>query len=165
MVFYTPYNAIVNNHDDYMTPRYAWENIKDYIPRDKVIWEAFYGNGKSGEYLRDMGFEVIHENIDFFENNLGDIIVTNPPFSKKEEVFKRLFELDKPFIMIVPMSTICYQYMREYINKLQFIIPHRRIQFDKIVNGEYIISKKNSCNFDCVYACYKINLPRDIIRL
>ena len=30
-------------HDSYMTPKSAWENIKEYIPKDKVIWEAFYG--------------------------------------------------------------------------------------------------------------------------
>ena len=35
-------------HDDYMTPKSAWENIKQYIPKDKVIWEAFYGDGQSG---------------------------------------------------------------------------------------------------------------------
>ena len=37
------------NHDDYMTPKTAWNNIKQYIPKNKVIWEAFYGDGKSGE--------------------------------------------------------------------------------------------------------------------
>ena len=36
-------------HDDYMTPKYAWENIEHIIPNDKVIWEAFYGDGKSGQ--------------------------------------------------------------------------------------------------------------------
>jgi len=35
-------------HDDYMTPKYAWENIKHFIPKDKVIWEAFWGDGTSG---------------------------------------------------------------------------------------------------------------------
>ena len=29
-------------HDDYMTPFTAWENIKDYIPKDKVIWREFF---------------------------------------------------------------------------------------------------------------------------
>jgi hypothetical protein len=23
-------------HDDYMTPKYAWEDIKDYIPKKKI---------------------------------------------------------------------------------------------------------------------------------
>ena len=37
-------------HDDYMTPKHAWEDIKQYIPKDKVIWEAFYGDGESGSW-------------------------------------------------------------------------------------------------------------------
>ena len=73
----------VLKHDDYMTPKYAFEWIKQYIPNDKIIWEAFYGDGKSGDYLKELGFNVIHEPIDFFESNKGDIIITNPPFSKK----------------------------------------------------------------------------------
>ena len=65
-------------HDDYMTPKYAFEWIKQYIPNDKIIWEAFYGDSSSR-------FNVIHEPIDFFENNKGDIIISNPPFSKKKK--------------------------------------------------------------------------------
>jgi hypothetical protein len=147
-----------------MTPKYAWENIKHLIPTDKVIWEAFYGNGKSGEYLKELGFNVIHEPIDFFENNLGDIIISNPPFSKSKEIMKRLKELDKPFIVILPVSKLNTSYVREnYMNtKLQVIIPKKRIHFEKLVNGEKIKGWKNACNFDCFYYCYKMNLPNDI---
>tara|TARA_R110000824_G_scaffold36003_1_gene112184 strand:- start:260 stop:451 length:192 start_codon:yes stop_codon:yes gene_type:complete len=49
-----------NKCDDYMTPKSAWEAIDEYIPKDKVIWEAFKGDGKSGEYLTELGCEVIH---------------------------------------------------------------------------------------------------------
>ena len=124
-------------HDDYMTPKYAWENIKHLIPKDKQIWEAFYGDGKSGTYLKELGFNVIHEPVDFFENNLGDIIVSNPPFSKSKEVLNRLKELDKPFILILPSSKINTQYIREnYKNQgLQIIIPRKRIHFEKLVDG------------------------------
>ena len=72
-----------SKHDDYMTPKSAWENILHLIPKDKVIWECFYGDGQSGENLRSLGLEVIHEEIDFFENNEGDILISNPPFSIK----------------------------------------------------------------------------------
>jgi hypothetical protein len=82
-----------------MTPKYAWENIKQYIPKKK-IWEAFYGDGKSGSYLQELGFDEIHEEIDFFEENRGEIIISNPPFSKSKEVLTRLKELNKPFILI-----------------------------------------------------------------
>ena len=34
-------NETFIKHDDYFTPKYVWEDIKDYIPTDKVIWEAF----------------------------------------------------------------------------------------------------------------------------
>ena len=68
-------------HDDYMTPKMAWENIKEYIPKDKVLWECFYGDGKSGQYLKDMGFDVIHEPIDFFDNNKGEVLISNMPLS------------------------------------------------------------------------------------
>lgn len=151
-------------HDDYMTPKLAWENIKEFIPQDKVIWEAFYGDGKSGEDLRELGFEVIHEPIDFFENDCGDIIVSNPPFSKCKNIMPRLKELDKPFILILPSSKIYTQYFRENFknteSNLQIIIPRKRIQFIKDGN-----ELKNKCNFDCFYYCYKMNLPRDILWL
>jgi hypothetical protein len=150
-----------------MTPKYAWENIKHLIPKNKVIWEAFYGDGKSGSYLRELGFDVIHEPIDFFENNLGEIIVSNPPFSKSKEVMKRLKELDKPFIIIMPSAKINTSYFREnYMNcGLQLIIPRKRIHFEKQIDGKTPDNWKNACNFDCFYYCYKIGLENDIVWL
>ena len=152
-------------HDDYMTPKYAWENIQQYIPKDKVIWEAFMGDGKSGQYLTELGFNVIHNENDFFESDEGDVIVSNPPFSKSKEVIGRLKELDKPFMIILPSSKINTQYFRLFKNDIQIIIPKKRIHFDKQVNGQTPEGWKNACNFDCFYYCYKMNLPRDIIWL
>ena len=153
-------------HDDYMTPKYVWENIKDYIPNDKIIWECFYGDGESGNDLKDLGYDVIHEPIDFFENNKGDILISNPPFSKKKEVFTRLKELDKPFIIICPASMINTQYIKElFMNKLQIIIPRKRINFTKKIDGVVPKNWGDRCNFDCLYYCYKMNLERDIIWL
>jgi hypothetical protein len=151
-------------HDDYMTPKSAWENIKHLIPKDKVIWEAFYGDGKSGNYLKELGFNVIHEPIDFFENDLGDIIVSNPPFSLSKQVMKHLKQLDKPFIIIMPSSKINTSYFREnFMNKgLQIVIPRKRIHFDKLVEGERPKNCKNACNFDCFYYCYKMGFDKDI---
>ena len=156
-------------HDDYMTPKYAWENIKQYIPKDKVIWEAFYGDGQSGRDLTELGFNVIHEKIDFFDNDRGECIVTNPPFSKAKEVLTRLKELDKPFILILPSSKIGTQYFRQLFcnndDPIQIIIPRKRIHFQKLVDGVRPDNWKNACNFDCFYYCFKMNLPRDIIWL
>jgi hypothetical protein len=158
-------------HDDYMTPKSAWENIAHLIPKNKVIWEPFYGDGKSGQYLRELEFKnVIHEDeLDFFENDRGEIIVSNPPFTKVPDVLKRLVELDKPFILIMPASKINTQYFRKLfadnIDKIQIVIPRKRIQFEKHINGVKVEGLKNACNFDCFYYCWKIGLPQDIIWL
>jgi hypothetical protein len=148
-------------HDDYMTPKSAWENIQQLIPRDKILWEAFYGDGKSGTHLKDLGFDTIHEPIDFFENDLGDIVISNPPFTKIKEVLQRLLVLNKPFILIMPSSKINTQYFRRMFKdkKIQIIIPQKRIQFIKLP-----FDPKNSlsCNFDCFYYCYQMELENDI---
>jgi hypothetical protein len=134
-----------------------------------VIWEAFYGDGASGKYLTEMGFTVVHEPIDFFTENRGDVIVSNPPFSKSNEVMTRLKELGKPFIVIFPSSKINTQYVRTLFkdceDKLQIIIPRKRIHFEKKIEGKTPKDWKNACNFDCFYYCWKINLPRDIVWL
>ena len=150
-------------HDDYMTPKIAWDSIKHIIPKDRVIWEAFYGDGKSGEYLNELGFNVIHLPVDFFTNNLGDIIVSNPPFSLTKDIMGRLLELDKPFILLLPASKLTTSYIRLWKDKgLQIIIPRKRIHFSKLVNGEIPKGWKNACNFDCFYYCYKMYLPHQI---
>jgi len=149
--------------DDYMTPKVAWDSIKHFIPKDKVIWEAFYGDGKSGEHLNSLGFNVIHRPVDFFTNDLGDIIVSNPPFSLTKDIMGRLLFLDKPFILLLPASKLITSYIRLWKDKgLQIIIPRKRIHFTKLVNGEVPEGWKNACNFDCFYYCYKMNLPHQI---
>jgi hypothetical protein len=154
-------------HDSYMTPKSAWENIQHLIPKDKIIWEAFYGDGTSGTYLKELGFNVIHEPINFFENDLGDIIVSNPPFSLSKEIIQHLAKTDKPFILLFPVSKINTSYFREnFMNKgLQIIIPRKRIHFNKLVDGEKVKERKNACNFDCFYYCYKMGFEKDIIWL
>tara|TARA_R110000744_G_scaffold377054_1_gene491765 strand:+ start:365 stop:850 length:486 start_codon:yes stop_codon:yes gene_type:complete len=151
-------------HDDYMTPKSAWEAIDEFIPKDKVIWEAFKGDGKSGEYLTELGCEVIHNDNDFFQSNEGEVIITNPAFSIVKDIIPRLVELDKPFILLMPVSKIATQYFKPFMNKIQIIIPDKRIEFVKLVDGKEVKSKSR-CAFDCFYYCYKMNLDRDIIWL
>ena len=153
-------------HDDYMTPLSAWQNIAHLLPMDKVIWEGFYGNGQSLEFLQQLGFNAVGgKDEDFFEHDKGDICVSNPPFSIAAKVLQRLVDIDKPFVLILPASKINTQYFRKLFSDstIQIIIPRKRIQFDKIVDGEKVESGK--CNFDCFYYCYKMNYPRYIIWL
>ena len=164
-VAYNMYKS--SGNDDYMTPKSAWEAIAHLIPKDKVIWEAFYGNGDSGRFLRELGFQVLHEaKLDFFKSNVGDIIVSNPPFSKTREILARLDETEKPFILIMPAQKLSSTTMRQLFGykRIQIIVPRKRIQFIEWVDRKTLV-RRNKCSFDCLYYCYKINLPKDIIFL
>jgi hypothetical protein len=157
-------------HDDYMTPKSAWNSIKQYIPEEyKVIYEPFYGDGKSGENLKELlpDKTIIHNQVDFYEYSTKyeyDMIQSNPPFSDAKNFMPKFLELDKPFILLMPSSKINTSYFRSWKDKnIQIIIPRKRIHFIKMKDGEYVDSK--GANFDCFYYCYKMNLPRDIVWL
>jgi len=150
------------NDDGYNTTMEMWHSISHLIPKDKILFEAFMKDNwssKSVLNLRELGFQTVGDpTVDFFGDIPEyDIIVSNPPYSIKKKIFKRLGELDKPFILIVPMTTITKQFVRCLErDKLQMIIPAKRLQFEKA--GLPL----NRCWFDCCFLCYKINLERDI---
>jgi len=156
-------------HDDYMTPKSAWNNIKHFIPQNKIIYEPFYGNGQSGKDLEEIlpNNRIIHEEVDFYHySNVFqyDLIISNPPFSDSKKILNHLQALGKPFILILPAPKICTNYFRENFadDKIQIIIPRKRIQFVKLVDGEVPKNYKSDCNFDCFYYCWKMELDRDI---
>lgn len=41
-----------------------------------------------------------------YEPQHYDLIITNPPYSFKDQFLKRAFELDKPFMMLLPITTL-----------------------------------------------------------
>ena len=123
-------------HDDYMTAYKAWADICKYLPKDRKVWEAFRGNGTSAQHLRQLGLDVVCEDVDFFESSLGDCVVTNPPFSILPKVLERLRALNKPFVIIMPTYTMTTQLLPGRCSKdIQVIVPRKRIQFKKLVDG------------------------------
>lgn len=141
-------------NDNFFTPKKEWEKIAPYLPTDKILWEAFYGDGKSGQYLQELGFQVIHQNEDFFTVNHGDIVVSNPPFSKKKQILERLFELQKPFVLLMPYEVLFYRYFEPFRAECSLLIPKKRVNFLK--EGK----EESKFNFNCVWFCWKMNLPQ-----
>ena len=148
--------------DNYSTNKEGWKLIEPYIPKDKIIWSPFYCDGKQKEYFEEMGYNIIHQDKDFFSYTPEyDIIVDNPPFSKMREICVKLKELDKPFILITPgISILSKWFQLLFKDDLQAIIPLKRTTFTHISND-----KKGGYSppFGTCYMCYKMNLPKDLI--
>ena len=121
------------NSDCYETPEYCWDLIKEYIPKDKVIWEPFYLNGSSGEKLKSLGFDVIHKEEDFFENDYDAVVVSNPPWSKNKQILQKLKQTNKQFILLVPINLISTKYFRDLfineIDKITLFLFKKRVSF------------------------------------
>jgi len=151
-----------NYNDNYATDKIGWEIIKDYIPKDKIIWAPFYCDGKQKQYFKEMGFDIIHEDKDFFEYEPDhwDIIVDNAPFSKFKLICERLVKLDKPFIIMSFSRVLLMKwFQRKFKDHLQVIIPFKRPTFTHLTNPK----KGYTPPFGVQYYCYKMNLPKDLI--
>ncbi len=100
--------------DNYATDKKGWEIIQEYIPKDKLIWSPFYCDGKQKEYFEEMGYNIIHEDKDFFSYTPEyDILVDNPPFSKMKDICFKLKELDKPFILVAFSKVILMKWFQK----------------------------------------------------
>lgn len=106
-------NVKPTKYDDLYTKeeaiKYLVDNLR--IPEDSLIWECCSGEGNISRYLKERGFRVIETDIkkgeDFFlVNKEADIIITNPPYSLKDKILKRCFDLEKPFALLLPLTTL-----------------------------------------------------------
>lgn len=148
--------------DDYTTPVGAFTDLKHYKPCELTkIYDPFYHDGKSLHYLQQVftSCTIIHENKDAFSWLPDcDIVITNPPFSQKNKVLQWLLNLDKPFMVLLPINQMCnksYQKLKHF-SEIQYIVPHGRYNFE-------IKGQQTSGNwFNCLWYCYKCNLPNSI---
>jgi len=153
--------------DEVFTPKYAVLPLVKYIPNGSTIWCPF--DTLESEYVKVFiknGHKVIHSHIDegknFFEYEPEeyDVIISNPPFSIKDDVIKHLYELDKPYAMLLPIPTLQGQKRFEYMKDgLQILSFNKRINFYTDSSRKEV---QKGVSFGCAYFC-KNFLPKDLI--
>ncbi len=153
------YSAGAN--DEMYTPRYGVEPIIKYLPKGAKIWCPFDRDDHNFPImLRDAGFEVINSHLDYgqnfytYEPEDWDIIVSNPPFTGKRQIFERCISFGKPFALIMTNT-----WLNDSAPKQLFAdVDLQLLMFDKRI--EY--SKERKITFSSSYFCRDI-LPRQII--
>ena len=156
--------------DNYFTTDDTFKLISPYIPKNKKVIMPFYNKySKCDELLKKyIDNKIIYENKNFFDlkfDKENDIIVDNPPFSNKKEIFKKINQDNVPFMLIVPIATLTYQYFKDLNKKnIQIIIFPKRQKFMKLLNESEVEAPSNPA-FDCVCVCSQVNLKNDIIFL
>ena len=147
--------------DNYATDKIGWEIIKDYIPKDKILYAPFYCDGKQKIYFEEMGLNIIHEDKDFFTFNPDyEVLIDNPPFSKMKDICIKLKEIDKPFIIVAFSKVILMKWFQKLFKEhLQIIIPFSRPTFTHLTNPK----KGYTPPYGVMYYCYKMNLHKDLI--
>lgn len=146
----------VQIRDTFETPAYAVDLLAPFLPSNIkfTVWECAAGNGRIGnrlekiipnckvlatdirgtDYVLNHGF--IHNFLSEYDliTEIGDtlhdnvIIVTNPPFSVKEEFIERAFEYRLPFAFLInaDYSGTHIKWIERGCSK---IVPNRRIDY------------------------------------
>ena len=153
--------------DELYTPLRAIEPIKEYIPQDAVIWcpfdldcSAFVTElSKTNNVINTHIANGEEENFLTCEIPQCDIIISNPPFSKKFAVLQRLIEIGKPFAIIWPLPGVQSLKHFDLVNQCQLLILDQRIRFHKNLDFS---DKPGSPAFASIYLC-KDFLPEKLI--
>ena len=97
-----------SGNDEFFTPLYAVEPLLKYVNPAWKVWCPFdTEESLIVKALKAHGNSVTATHLstgrDFFTTTpeTCDCIISNPPYSKKSEVFARLFSLSTPFAMLV----------------------------------------------------------------
>ena len=105
----------------------------------------------------------IKDGQDFFKyepDSHYDIIVSNPPFSKKDKILNRLDELNKPFAILLPVNSLQGKKRYEIFKKgIQLLVFDARIDYHTYFNFD-TYTKGN--HFGSAYFCRNV-LPKDLV--
>lgn len=157
-----------SGNDEFYTPAYAITPLLKYIPKSAKVWCPF--DREDSLFVKSLsahGCDVIYTHIsdgyDFFNHFVDcDYIISNPPYSVKGEVLKRLFELKKPFAMLVGVvglfeSQKRFEMFRDNVFEIMYF--NRRVAYFKDYNDD---KPELHPPFSSVYVCSGV-LPKQIV--
>jgi len=145
--------------DECYTPSIAIEPLLPFLPKSKIIYECTSNKSdKIVSFLKGKEYNVVSsDGRDFFKDKLDiefDIIVTNPPYSKKDAFIKQCYDLKKPFALLLPVSSLQGQRRGKWFKEfgIELLVLNKRIDF----------TGKGSPHFGVAWFCYGL-LPEKLL--
>jgi len=164
--------------DFFQTPNYATKLLLPYIPnRFSIVWECASGFGKISTVLEECPkkYSVFCSDIidkgytdevkSFLEYNSCpdgidvDCIITNPPFSLKDDFVKHAIDLDIPFAFLIPFAMTKWMSIA-FQSGCQGLVPDSRINY--ITPTGLTEDTGHSSYFHSFWLTYKFNLPSQL---
>lgn len=148
-------NKTSNNSfsDECYTPNEAILPLLNELPKDKVYYDCTSGISSNivDCFLSNNYKCVSSKDSDFLTDELPDgidVIITNPPYSKKDKFIERCYELKKPFALLLPVSSLQGIKRGEMFakNGIEILTLKKRIDF----------TGKGSPHFGVAWFCHNI---------
>lgn len=149
--------------NDFQTPVIALNPLIPYLNPLWTIWEPAAGKGNLVRGLKEKGFNVFSSDIltgvDFLVSDYPvDCIITNPPFSLKQQFLERCYKLKKPFALLLPLTTF-------ETPKRQKLFRENGVQiifFNKRINFETPSGNGSGSWFATAWFTWGLNLPKEL---
>jgi hypothetical protein len=155
----------VGNNDECYTPDYGVKPILEFIPKDAIVWCPF--DTEESQFVKLISKQNlvvrshINEGKDFFEYEPKewDVIVSNPPFTKKRQYFERALSFGKPFALIMTNTWLNDSAPKQLFSEkdLQLLMFDKRMRFTSPDGRD-----NNKITFSSSYFCWNF-LPKQII--
>ena len=158
------YNVVGN--DEAYTPAYGVRPIIKYIPQGAVVWCPF--DDENSEFVKQIKetnkvhYSHISNGQDFFNyepTEHWDVIISNPPFAGKRQIFERALSFNKPFALIMTNTWLNDSAPKQLFHDkdLQLLMFDKRMKFTNPDGRE-----NNKITFSSSYYCWNF-LPKQII--
>ncbi len=155
---------IKGNSNDFQTPPIALKPLYKYLIPGYTIWECASGKGNLVKELEKNSFKVVAtdiltgENFMTYEPEYYNYIITNPPYSLKQQFLERAYFLGKPFAFLLPLTTFETAKRQGLFKKYGLEV----ILFDKRINFETPSGKGSGSWFATAWFTNGLNIGREL---
>lgn len=156
-ILYSP-----GNNDECYTPDYAVLPLVEYVKPGVTVWCPFDKEDSAFvRVLRQAGCTVLCSHIDNgqdfydYEPEHWDVLISNPPFTNKRQIFERALSFNKPFALLMSLTWLNDSAPKQLFAEkdLQLLMFDRRIKF---------LGIGNKITFSSAYYCWNF-LPKQIV--